>query len=80
MKLSNQAMGALMMALQKCLMEETDIIELLRDMDFDYSPGMPEVLMIVNPPIISLEGTTFKSVEELAEYSMETEEGAEETS
>ena len=34
MKLSDQAQGALMMALQKCLMEEIDIIPILGDMDF----------------------------------------------
>ena len=34
MKLSNQAQVALMMALQKCLMEEIDIIPILGDMDF----------------------------------------------
>ena len=29
MKLSNQAMGAVMMALQKCLLEQTDIVPIL---------------------------------------------------
>ena len=32
--LSSQAIGALMMALQKCLMEETDIMPLLQNMEF----------------------------------------------
>ena len=34
MKLSNQAIGALMMALQKSLMEQSDIVPLLSEMDF----------------------------------------------
>ena len=34
MKLSDQAQGALMMALQKCLMEQSDIMPILGDMDF----------------------------------------------
>ena len=33
MKLSDQAMGALMMALQKSLMEQSDITETLRGFD-----------------------------------------------
>ena len=35
MKLSDQAMGTLMMTLQKCLMEQSDITELLKQLDFD---------------------------------------------
>ena len=35
MKLSNQASGALLMALQKCLMEQSDITGILKDMDFE---------------------------------------------
>ena len=31
MKLSNQAVGALLMTLQKCLLEETDIVPLLEN-------------------------------------------------
>ena len=38
MKLSNQAIGALMMALQKSLMEQSDIIPVLSEMDFEKSP------------------------------------------
>lgn len=34
MKLSNQAKGALMMALQKCLLEQTDIVPILDEMNF----------------------------------------------
>ena len=33
MKLSNQAVGALMMALQRSLMEQTDIVPVLREMN-----------------------------------------------
>jgi len=34
MKLSDQAKGALMMALQKCLLEQIDIIPILEEMVF----------------------------------------------
>tara|TARA_R100000008_G_scaffold74992_1_gene53998 strand:- start:3426 stop:3650 length:225 start_codon:yes stop_codon:yes gene_type:complete len=64
MKLSNQAMGAIMMALQKSLMEQSDIVPLLESMDFDKSPDTKRwglksgELVINNPPVVSLEGVT----------------------
>ena len=35
MKLSDQALGAILMALQKSLMEQTDIVPVLKDFEFD---------------------------------------------
>ena len=35
MKLSDQAMGSLMMVLQKCLMEQSDIVPMLKELDFN---------------------------------------------
>jgi|TARA_Y100000310_G_C20562676_1_gene753847 hypothetical protein len=64
MKLSNQAIGALMMALQKSLIEQSDIVPLLADMSFEKAPdvkrwgGKNAELMVANPPIVSLEGVT----------------------
>ena len=60
MKLSNQALGALMMALQKSLMEQSDIVPVLLEMNFQVDPGdtSQSTLIITNPPIVSLEGTT----------------------
>ena len=57
MKLSNQAMGALMMALQKSLMEQSDIVPLLTEMNFQVDPEDPShsTLVILNPPVISLD-------------------------
>ena len=37
MKLSQQAIGALLMTLQKCLAEEKDITELLSDWDLEIN-------------------------------------------
>tara|TARA_R110000824_G_scaffold39834_10_gene120012 strand:- start:1850 stop:2053 length:204 start_codon:yes stop_codon:yes gene_type:complete len=54
MKLSNQAIGALMMALQKSLMEQSDIIPTLMEMDFVTTET--DELQVTNPPIVSLEG------------------------
>ena len=55
MKLSKQAMGSLMMALQKSLMEQSDITEALEKMDFipaaDETGSEPE-LYVKNPPMV----------------------------
>jgi hypothetical protein len=58
MNLSNQAVGALMMALQKSLFEQSDIVPTLQEMDFVTDPGDPtgNTLMVANPPVVSLEG------------------------
>ena len=60
MKLTDQAVGALMMALQKSLMEQSDILPVLREMDFQVDPDdtSHSGLVILNPPVISLENTT----------------------
>ncbi len=51
MKLSDQAVAAIMMALQKCIMEETDITDLLKGMDFQM--GENEQLVALNPPVVN---------------------------
>jgi len=58
MKLSNQAMGAIMMALQKSLMEQSDIVPVLQDMNFQVDPEdtSHSTLLITNPPVVSLDG------------------------
>jgi len=58
MKLTNQAMGALMMALQKSLMEQSDIVPLLQEMNFQVDPedSSHSTLVITNPPVVTLEG------------------------
>ena len=60
MKLSNQAMGAIMMALQKSLMEQSDITETLGGFDFLLDEPIPGIetegkLIILNPPIVQVE-------------------------
>ena len=50
MKLSNQALGAIMMALQKSLMEQTDITPVLKGMEFDIMDNGE--LLVKNPPIV----------------------------
>ena len=57
MKLGNQAMGALMMALQKSLMEQSDIVPMLQEMNFQIDPedSSQSTLVVTNPPVVSLD-------------------------
>ena len=50
MKLSDQALGAIMMALQKSLMEQSDITSVLKGMEFDLMDNGE--LLVKNPPIV----------------------------
>jgi len=60
MKLSNQALGAIMMALQKSLMEQSDIVPVLTEMNFQVDPSdqSQSALVVTNPPVVSFEGVT----------------------
>jgi|TARA_Y100000310_G_scaffold252506_1_gene259207 methylase of polypeptide subunit release factors len=62
MKLDNQAIGALMMALQKSLMEQSDIVPVLKEMNFVFAPNDPSqsTLIVANPPVVSLDGNTLE--------------------
>lgn len=59
MKLSNQAMGAIMMALQKSILEQSDIVPVLREFEFELekTEEKPQELKVKNPP-------TFKMLQE----------------
>ena len=62
MKLSDQALGAIMMALQKSLLEQTDIVPVLKSMNFDEDEDTKRwgtksgELVVTNPPTFSLNG------------------------
>tara|TARA_R110000824_G_scaffold15344_2_gene64647 strand:+ start:2993 stop:3205 length:213 start_codon:yes stop_codon:yes gene_type:complete len=47
--LSDQAMGAIMMALQKSLLEQSDIVPVLKDFKFKLSE---DGLVVMNPPLV----------------------------
>lgn len=51
-KLSNQAVGAIMMALQKSLMEQSDIVPVLRD--FKIQVDDAGELVVINPPKVEV--------------------------
>ena len=48
MKLSDQALGAIMMALQKSLLEQSDIVPVLKGFHFVLEEN--ETLKVLNPP------------------------------
>jgi hypothetical protein len=50
-ELSDQALGALMMALQKSLLEQSDIVPVLKAFEF---VNTTDGLQIVNPPIVRI--------------------------
>ena len=54
MRLSDQAMGALMMALQKSLYEQSDIVSVLREFNFVIGGNSQDELIVVNPPVFKI--------------------------
>lgn len=48
--LSNQAVGAIMMALQKSLMEQSDIVPVLGN--FQIQVDDTNQLVVINPPVV----------------------------
>ena len=53
-RLSNQAVATVMMALQKCILEQVDITGLLKDLSFSRDMDTNE-LVITNPPSIKFD-------------------------
>lgn len=51
MNLTDQALGAIMMALQTSLMKQTDIVPVLKDFKFRLSE---QGLIVMNPPLVKL--------------------------
>ena len=51
-KLSNHAVGAIMMALQKSLLEQTDIVPVLQD--FSIQVDDAGQLVVMNPPTFEI--------------------------
>ena len=51
-KLSNQAVGAIMMALQKSLLEQSDIVPVLQG--FEIQVDDSGQLVVMNPPAVEI--------------------------
>jgi len=52
MNLSDQAVGAVMMALQKSLMEQSDIVPTLKEFEFKNSD---QGLVVMNPTLVKFD-------------------------
>jgi len=61
MHLADQAVGAVMMALQKSLLEQSDIVPVIKQFKFKLSE---EGLVVLNPPLVKLNEETPPSLEE----------------
>ena len=63
MKLSNQAIGAIMMALQNSLMEQSDIVPVLKGFNLVKSPDTSRwvtkdgEIAVQNPPVVRVNNT-----------------------
>jgi len=67
MKLSDQAVGAVMMALQKSLLEQSDIVPVIKGFEFvpaSEQEGDEAELFIKNPPIVKFNEETSPFLEE----------------
>lgn len=64
MILSDQALGAVMMALQKSLLEQSDIVPVLKEFNFVVQGQSQDELVVTNPP-------TFKVDEDQSEFVYE---------
>ena len=51
-KLSDQAIGAIMMALQKSLMEQADIVPVFKDFEIQIDDS--DHLVVINPPTVKV--------------------------
>ena len=55
MILSDQALGAVMMALQKSLLDQTDIVPVLKEFNFVVQGDSQDELIVTNPPTFKLD-------------------------
>ena len=60
-KLSNQAIGAIMMALQKSLLEQSDIVPVLQE--FKVQVDDSGELVVMNPPVFEVQKTQKEDIE-----------------
>ena len=65
MKLSSQAVGALLITLQKCLSEQVDITDLLKDWNLEERDNE---IYVLNPPYVKKDESN-----PVASFSMESE-------
>tara|TARA_R100000458_G_C8086174_1_gene118816 strand:+ start:364 stop:573 length:210 start_codon:yes stop_codon:yes gene_type:complete len=61
MFMNDQAVGAVMMALQKSLMEQSDIVPVLKGFKFRLSEAG---LVVLNPPLVKADSSGDEATEE----------------
>lgn len=61
MKLSDQAISCVMMAMQKGILERVDITEVLREMDLSVSGSDQSQLVVTNPPHLEIKDDLVKA-------------------
>jgi tRNA1(Val) A37 N6-methylase TrmN6 len=61
MYMNDQAVGAVMMALQKSLMEQSDIVPVLKGFKFRLSEAG---LVVMNPPLVKADQTDTEETQE----------------
>ncbi len=64
MNMSDQAVGAVMMSLQKSLMEQSDIVPVLKGFKMKLSE---EGLVVLNPPVVKFDDNFEEKLKELVE-------------
>lgn len=65
MNLSNQALGAIMMALQESLLNELDIVPILKGFELEEDKGE---LVVKNPPTIRFSDNSSVTHEQLENF------------
>tara|TARA_R100000008_G_C3501441_1_gene123927 strand:+ start:8 stop:247 length:240 start_codon:yes stop_codon:yes gene_type:complete len=68
--LSKQAMGAVMMALQKSLLEQSDIVPVLEGFKFVDSQ---EGLVVLNPPIVKFNDEVEENLQQSFDFNENVE-------
>jgi hypothetical protein len=68
MQLSDQALGAVMMALQRSLLDQSDIVPVLKGMKFRLSETG---LVVMNPPVVKASGPSVTMTESESGFTAE---------
>jgi hypothetical protein len=66
MQLSNQALGAIMMALQESLLNELDIVPILKNFELSETEGG---LVVTNPPTVRFTDSSTITKEDLVKLT-----------
>ena len=72
MYMNEQADGAVMMALQKSLLEQSDIVPVLKGMKFRLSDTG---LMVINPPLVKFDDDAEESLQQSFDFDAVSETG-----